>query len=1092
MTRSSRTESRAQRASRRSNNAAAAAACGDNNSTSSDKGRQKSERTKSKRKDESNNQGGNPPQNDIIGAFYSMLQQGAPQQQQFGNDNFEDIQIDMQIAANVLEAAAGNLSLAMTLYWDHYFVSQANNNRADDHPNNNNDGLDHKLPAAGGQNRQDENQGMDDDESESFWDVKDPVSRRRNRRSNRSSRNNPCIKNLKRSYLDNEASPPPKRRLRRSLDSDFRAAEENTEKKEKHKRTKKNNACNNNDVKMPAARLNKNREEESDGYSDADHDEEESKSDANVGRPLRVHGFRRRQGDHGRIVVHDAQAEASISVSDDEDLMKRKKSNQRKNLSRVSSSKLNHVISSARRAAILKAAESISRKKRKVLPNQLSKNLYQSSEQRKERRRSRYDTNVGNDHDDDHKDYISDNDWLETYSESLKPSEALWGKLVLPSSSCLPSNVQNDNVDNIIKNGNEEGHVVAQDDDEIRVLREEEEAPVSQNSSDDARSVASKAVSSTVGIPYTWLNACFELSEDCGSGLVIKSPNVEDIEFFKWRQQQVNDRRNSVPPPYHCKSLTAITSIVTAMLYTGASIQGEEVNCTSGKPNWASLTPEERKREFESRLVDALSALIYVAAKASLKRKHKAYQKVLRANSSTNDNIEVKTEANQKKELQKKSNGDNDGSDGTTNVLTNEKKMTLKNKKEQMRRRLRLIPTCVWSDNEVAAKARSADGPLYNYNIKTKISWTNIRDIQLYVKGNMEAFTTRGGIALFLETLISIHGNNVIERQLKSIHKLSGDLCKTVSPLICCTCEERQKIMNEDKPIPLSVRIDPRKLLDTTPPSTDCASVQLLTLILTGNTQKDWKSCSTEGLGFGLLTENNDEVGQSLARPLKPVWLLQGDCYSVLSLEGHLGSKSSSQLPGMKTISKVDQPRISMQFFHWNGWYGQRRKSGMRLITPAEKSAPSSKKLLSQLSDRHRDRRAADTKLLLMERRRHESLVNAISTNEHKSYEARERKNQILPSELANVKIHNDDQRLYPQNHCMWRFDLSYDEGDNTSTEDQKQRAENWIPYFRLTSRQKKIIEIKLGPKISKILRTRWPEGKIDNFSPSDGRFPIV
>jgi len=164
----------------------------------------------------------------------------------------------------------------------------------------------------------------------------------------------------------------------------------------------------------------------------------------------------------------------------------------------------------------------------------------------------------------------------------------------------------------------------------------------------------------------------------------------------------------------------------------------------------------------------------------------------------------------------------------------------------------------------------------------------------------------------------------------------------------------------------------------------------------------------------------------------------------------------------------------------------------MRLITSAEKNLIPSKKLLPRFSERHRGNCTENTKSLLMERRRFENLVNTVSAEEHESNEARERKIQIRPSELERMKIHPDDQRLYLQNYHMWRFDIGNDEDENTPLEDRKERAENWIPYFRLTSRQKKIVEIKLGPKINRIIRTRWPDAKIDNFTPKDGEFPVV
>jgi hypothetical protein len=1205
------TESRAQRAARRNNNAAVAAgaaASAGGNIKKEDEREVKQEERSSRRRDKrsvagggsskhkrkggpsnnnrdnlNNNGGGGgggdeaqqpPTQNDVLTAFYNMLQQGAPQQAGLGAGGeleHEDIHIDLEIASNVLEAAAGNLSLAMNLYWDNYFASQANNNNNNQEADNNNhaddarlndEGLDRK-PAARGQHSSqrhghhdddddnDENESGDDDDDDDDDDVKEtlPNQRRRSSRNSSSSK-----KNLKRSNLEahleasleDDSSPQPKRRLRRSLDSDFRAAEKKDEKKKKKKKNRKNNSKNNDDSnnesnndddeKMPAIDRNNEGNDQDDDGDNPDGPNENNDNDNNDNdieelvenevaaahrRAARRNRPRRGRGEPLRgVIVLDGEAEASISVSDDElGEVKRKQTRRRGNPPRRPKPPLK--MDTGRRAAVLKAAESISRK---VAPNQFNKKIFLSPEQvqRKERRHRSGDSNDS----EDPGDYISDSDWLEVDLKPSLSSESLWGTFTplpppLPPGEENNNNDDNNNNDNNNYNNNEGGNVVAEDDDEVQIVAGEEKDTdnnASPSSGSAAADVQIDVSSAVVGIPHTWLNCGFELS-DCGSGLVIKSPNVEDIEFFTWRQQQAGGNRNAVPPPYHCKTLTAIISSVTALLYTGVSIQGDEVNCTSGKKPWASLTAEERKREFESRLVDALSSLIFVAARASLKRKQKAYCKTIRAYDNM-DNINTNTKEQKQATEELKQNKKSEISDGSDNGNNNngtdepfssndkttnsEKKATLKNKKEQMRRRLDLIPTCVWDDEKVAILSRTAEGPMYNSDVKVKTSWTNIRDIKLYVRSNMRAFAAKGGVALLLETITKIHGNKAIARQLKQLsvkaepkeiwgERTSSSSNKSISSLIRCTCEERQKKIYEEKPLPLNIRIDPRKLLDTTPPGNECASVQLLTLILTGRAHSNWSNCSTEGLGFGFLTEHTGEVGHSLARPKNPVWLLRGDtCYSVLSFEGRWGCKFGGQLPDLETVSKVDQPGMSVDFRHWNGWYGQRGKSGMRLITSKEKNQIPSKELLSRFSDHHHRQGTENTKSLLMERRRRENLVKTVSAEEHKSNEIRERENRIRPLEVERIKIHPDDQKFYPKKHALWRYEIGNNEDENTPLEDRKMQAENWIPYYRLTSRQKKIVEIKLGPKINTILWTRWPDAKIDNFTPKDGTFPVV
>ena len=144
---------------------------------------------------------------------------------------------------------------------------------------------------------------------------------------------------------------------------------------------------------------------------------------------------------------------------------------------------------------------------------------------------------------------------------------------------------------------------------------------------------------------------------------------------------------------------------------------------------------------------------------------------------------------------------------------------------------------------------------------------------------------------------------------------------------------------------------------------------------------------------------------------------------------------------------------------------------------------------------------------LLTRQRRYETIIDTISAEEHTSNEAKETKTPIRPLELERIKIHLVDQKLYPKNHKMWRFDLGEDDTASTkidsavppppaATMNQKNQSaaqnNNWVSYFQLTSRQKRMVETKLGPKINILLWTRWPEAVIDNFAPSEGGFPVV
>mmetsp|Transcript_24815 Transcript_24815/g.58219 ORF Transcript_24815/g.58219 Transcript_24815/m.58219 type:complete len:1258 (+) Transcript_24815:48-3821(+) len=1172
--------------------------------------------------------------NDVLGTFYNMLLQVAPPQQGGigGNGEEGSIQIDPQKASNVLEATAGNLEMAANLYWDDYFASQAANQF--EAAANANDPADtnarNPIVNARADRSLDQKPAADVVERDGALrrfpvQYRDVPSEHHNNEMvgnhrQRESRNSPETKK-RRIELAVDNPSPSKRRLRRSLDSDFQAADDDDETKKKKREAKlarrsnehdgktepgdnaqdKDDEAKGDDLKMPAGfrmgledallisgdqppikrRVHrslsirqqdlpkyvddngKKREaQESRGGSDDKNDED---AGDNKNERLRRHrGRRQRRGEPRRVAAQDG-IETTISVSDDElgrvnsKTSKRitESSRQRGNLDRKDdpsdSASSKHDSHAANRSAVMKAMNAIHRK---INPN--STNLSKTSTwflSPKEKNGKR----CPGDNDDESmdssiEDYISDDDWLRSESCSI-PFKHLWGNSSDLDHSSLPGIAGG-----IVNKNNEgsNGNVVV-DEDAMNVSGEEEDG-YDNNLSSISSTSAAVGGSAFAGIPYLWLNAGFQLS-DCGSGLVVKSPSVEDIEFFSWRQSQVNDKRNAIPPPYHCKALTAITSIVTGLLYTGASIQGNEVNFTSGKTPWSSINVDERKREFESRLADALSSLIFIAAQVSLKRKKKAYREVVRhlkcrnvennystllreviaERKGTFDAIRKKNDENNVDDNIGRQRNDMYDEKNSTSISSavvednipkhddqnsrNKSIPTTEEKKELMRRRLDLIPVCIWADKKKALAPRAGDGPPVNPDVTIKTTWTNIRDIELYVKSNLRAFTEKGGIALFLETLLRIHGHNVIARQLNRCASMKAlgerflqkeniipdteDVVEGTSKiklggcpsLIRCTCEDRQKKIHEEKPLPLNIRTDPSKLLDTTPSGTECASVELLTLILTGRINSNWKNCSSEKLGIGLLTDNIEDLSHSLARPEKPVWLVKGEtCYSVLIIVGSWSSAddnggSQSECSNkmafardLKTISKVDKPGVSLNLCHWNAWYGQRQKTEMRLVASKLGEDVPSKKLLSKFAEKDG---ITNISSLLMQRRRHESTINSISIEEQKVNEAKQKEAPITRSELEYIEIHSDDQRLYPKNHKMWRFNFNKRQVIEPAV-DTKQSAENWIPYFLLTSHQKRLVEMKLGPAINIILRTRWPGAIIDNFKPIEGGFPVV
>jgi hypothetical protein len=849
--------------------------------------------------------------------------------------------VDLEKARNVLEATAGNVPMAVQLYWDDHFATAAA-----------------QASALKKQLEQEQEQYKEENHAESDDNNGDE---------------------------EDEDDGMPHRPVRRSLDRDFGLAAEQPEGEDDG--------------------------EDDDDMEDEDEGDEEEDDDENaVAARDQQHNPQNQEqqlivdalaGQQARRLLRVEMGE-SVSVSDDEagagvwgtvGIMVGQLEEEETSPPIPPRRRLNPINNVVRR--IQGTAVAVTKK---VLPRP----PVEEGTEKKRRPLEPQD-------EDDDDDYISDSDWLEDEAASALPAfDFLWGRGEPTSTSSASSASSAAN-----ENGGVEGNVIADED-------------------------AEEESSSGSGIPHTWLNASFSLSS-CSTGLAAKPPKAEDVELFVWRQQQNgSDRngRNALPPPHHCKAVTALLSIVTALLYTGASIQGDEVNCTSAKKPFAELIEEERKRQFESRLADALSALIFIAAKASQDRKKRALRKALAAKGSDI----IKTQA--------------------------------------MQRKLRLIPTCCWEDEVASGLPRPPDGPLYQ-PVQLTTSSTNIGDIRVYVLSSMRHFTARGGVALLLETILRIHGKGVLARMMHKARK-EADLPEHTKSLIACTCEERQKKVQEDRPLPPSERNDTTKLMDMTPDGTECMTVEVLSLILTGKVYSTWKGWSAQGLSFGILTNHPGQVGWQLARPEKPVWILQGEtCYSVLLLESSKGTPTS-------TISKLDLPGAVLQLTHWNCWYEQRNKSGLRLTTAAGKwkPPPMAKKL--RAVDLNKPKNVAE---LLLERRRQQR-TNIVSADEHEANEEQDRESRITPEEIKRCTPNPDDKRFYADKYRMWQFDMGIQEDD--MEEDTKPRAEQWIPYHRLTDRQKLLVEMKLGPKINTILWTRWPRATIANFTPNDGPLPIV
>lgn len=595
---------------------------------------------------------------------------------------------------------------------------------------------------------------------------------------------------------------------------------------------------------------------------------------------------------------------------------------------------------------------------------------------------------------DDDEAYLSDDDWLTGKSTGIanphQPSKNLWGLFSRESSQ----------------------QVANTDSEELEHI---------------------DLAMCTTKIPGTWMHAGFSMAAS-GGGLALKPPTEEDVVFYRWKQQQnsgAGDTRNLALPPFHCKALTAVLAVVHATMLTGASIQGNCVDCSSARTPFAELSEKERLREFDSRLGDAIAALLFVALKASTARKQRA--------------IEARA-----KQIRRSNPGNGDFEQMQRQMIT---------------RRLRLCPTCRWREDPAVGEARLAEARDASV-VEVVTSFTNIFDLRSYVKSNMRYFAGKRGCALLLENIIRIHGEGTVERMVRKSRQRCGLPLGKCASLISCTCEMRQ---GNFKPGKALGGILGAPNLDTTPPGHECLSIELFSLIVCGEAHSSFQGWSSGSLGFGILSSKAGEVGQALTRPPKPVWILRGDtCHSVTWVD-------TTKQP----VFDLDQQGAVVHMSHWNPWFGLRNQSGFRVNMMRGKWSPPvmSRSVVERETDTHIGSMILRGIWQRKQQVRLQGQSNIVKSDENHD----EALQAIGEEELNGFQVKADDQVFYPNEYRRWRYRFR-----ETGT------SGGWKSYHGLTDRERRIVEMKLAPRINRILWSRWPNSIVDRFTPEGESLPVV
>lgn len=562
-------------------------------------------------------------------------------------------------------------------------------------------------------------------------------------------------------------------------------------------------------------------------------------------------------------------------------------------------------------------------------------------------------------------------------------------------------------------------------------------AGVNQHPQDGSIVIADEDDDETrAGIPRTWLSAGFSLSE-CRQGLALKPPTDEDIAYFSEKERDGGNNAGSrfIPPPYHCRSVTALLSVVTALIYNGVNVHDKKVSSLSPLEPFQKVPDFDRKRQFDGRLADALAALLTVAAEASRERKMPALQRLKKSDPR---------------------------------------------KWQIMKKKMKLCPTCHWEELEGDGNNRSMRLPTAQdaeNEIQVVTSYTNIEDLRAYVLCNIGAFKGTGGCALFLETLMQIHGKSTVARMIRQ-SRIDAGLSPDETKLIHCQCHRRHQDKLQSCSMAQRKAWAAEHNMDTTPHQTDCMSIELLSLILTGHVHSTFKGWTTGPLGIGIITDSPNTVSCALTRPERPAWILSGPtCYSTLILKG------TQDFPN--EFSFKDRPGSIAHFMHWNCWYNVSAKTEFRLVTARPRWEPTvdidtSSTVPPPVIDLSSGTETRSVVERIIERRKVAQLVDSLRL----SVETIPADAIVCQDEMDRVEYHKEDERLFPGRYQLWRYHFKTEDSKENANE--KQQSTTWLSYHRLTSRQKLVVEHKLGRNINRLLWTRWPHAVVDLFEPGE------
>jgi hypothetical protein len=232
------------------------------------------------------------------------------------------------------------------------------------------------------------------------------------------------------------------------------------------------------------------------------------------------------------------------------------------------------------------------------------------------------------------------------------------------------------------------------------------------------------------------------------------------------------------------------------------------------------------------------------------------------------------------------------------------------------------------------------------------------------------------------------------------------------------------------------------------PPGKNCISDELISLLISGKAEYEYKALDTSKLGFGLVSIDDITdtdlmkipTQQNLQSTSKTIWLVKGSkSYSVLWNNEKLCSKTKKKQQH-QLKNDIDKP-FHLSF--WNSWVHPHAEIRHGKIIPLH-HVPRPQKMI----------------------RTHHSKEEKQANPEATGNEC----------QITDIQPHPEDVKLY-KNYRHWRFSV-------INSSNSRMGDEQWISYFRLNERQKTFLELKMAPQINKVIWSLWPGSEIE-WSPS-------